>query len=89
MMEAMIGFLSLAFPVLLLLFMLAMERVEEPLRRDSQEQQVQEFLESATPADVDSFVRQGVVGALAARRRRGTLRFTRRRAAAGRSGSDA
>ncbi|MGI8870040.1 MAG: hypothetical protein ACR2F6_14625 [Mycobacteriales bacterium] len=75
----MIGFLALAFPLLLLVFMLAMERVESPLRRESQETQVQEFLESATAADVERYVTEGVAGAIAARRRRSSLRLPRRR----------
>lgn len=80
-MVAMVGFLALVFPVLLLAFVLVMERVESPLRRESEESTVQDFLESASPDDVDTFVREGVASAIAARRRRGPLRLPRRRGA--------
>lgn len=60
----MIGFLVIFFPLLLLGFMLLMERVESPLRRVAVETQVEEFLETARPEEVDAFVREGFTPAL-------------------------
>ncbi|NLV78183.1 MAG: hypothetical protein GXY65_02340 [Rhodococcus sp.] len=60
------------FPVLLMLFALAMERVESRLSRLSvREQEVEEFLDNADHADVATLAREGFPGALA--------RFHRRR----------
>lgn len=53
-----------AFPLALLTLMLLMERVERPLRQVSVGQQVVEFLESARPEEVETFVRQGFAPAL-------------------------
>jgi hypothetical protein len=47
----MIGLLVILFPLLLMAFMLLMERVEE-------------FLETARPDEVDTFVREGFTSAL-------------------------
>jgi len=60
----MIGLLVVLFPLLLLAFMLLMERVEVPLRRAAVETQVEEFLETARPDEVDTFVREGFTSAL-------------------------
>ncbi|CRK54552.1 conserved hypothetical protein [Rhodococcus sp. RD6.2] len=63
------------FPVLLMLFALAMERVEFRLRRLTvREQEVQEFLDKASHADVAALAEEGLPRALARfhlRRRRG------------------
>lgn len=62
------------FPVLLMLFALAMERVESRLSRLSvREEEVEEFLDQASPDDVDALAREGFPGAQARfeRRRRG------------------
>lgn len=60
------------FPVLLMLFALSMERVETRLSRLSvREQEVEEFLDKASPDEVDALAREGFPGALA--------RFHRRR----------
>jgi hypothetical protein len=64
MVPAMIGLLVVFFPLLLLAFMLLMERVEAPLRRVAVETQVEEFLETARPDEVDTFVREGFTSAL-------------------------
>lgn len=64
------------FPVLLMLFALAMERVESRLSRLSvREQEVEEFLDNADHVDVAALAREGFPGALARfhlRRRRGS-----------------
>ena len=69
----MIGFLVLLFPVLLMAFMLIMERIEVPLTRVADERDVQEFLDNANPEELDTLVREGTDSAL--RRFRSRLRF--------------
>lgn len=66
----MIGLLVVFFPLALLAFMLFMERVEAPLRAVADEEQVEDFLDHARPAEVDTFVRFGMRRALEALRRR-------------------
>jgi hypothetical protein len=56
--------LGLLMPVFLLVLMLAMERVEGPLRRESVSDQLESFLESARPDEVETFVTQGYAPAL-------------------------
>jgi len=51
-------------PVLLLLLMLAMERVEGPLRRESVSEQLETFLDTARPEEVETFVTEGYAPAL-------------------------
>lgn len=58
------------FPPLLLAFMLLMERVEGPLRERDEGEQVEEFLETAKPEEVDALVREGFSSALARWRER-------------------
>ena len=73
----MIGFLVLLFPVLLMIFMLVMERIEEPLTRVGLERDVEEFLDHANPAELDTLVREGPVSAMSrfrSRLRLGALR---------------
>ncbi|MGI8666021.1 MAG: hypothetical protein ACR2N4_08320 [Jatrophihabitans sp.] len=60
----MIGFLVLLFPVLLMAFMLIMERIEEPLTRVADERDVVDFLDYANPDELDTFVREGTDSAL-------------------------
>jgi hypothetical protein len=55
----MIGFLVLLFPVLLLIFMLVMERIEEPLTRVALERDVEDFLDHANPEELNAFVEEG------------------------------
>jgi hypothetical protein len=74
----MIGLLVLGFPVLLLLFMLFMGRVEEPLTRVAVEREIEEFLDDATPDELDTFVREGTDSALSRFRQRLGLRRRRR-----------
>ena len=70
---------TLVTPVALLLLMLVMERVERPLRRESIGEQLVDFLETARPDEVETYVSEGFAPALerywgrratAARRRR-------------------
>ena len=56
--------LGLLMPVFLLGLMLAMERVEGPLRRESVSDQLESFLDSARPDEVETFVTQGYAPAL-------------------------
>jgi hypothetical protein len=66
------GLAVVLFPVLLMLFALAMERVEVRLSRLSvREEDVDEFLESASNAEVTALAKTGLPDALA--------RFHRRR----------
>ena len=68
------------FPVLLMLFALAMERVELRLRRLTvPEQEVAEFLEEANTAEVAALARHSVPEALARFQRRRTRRIGLRR----------
>lgn len=55
----MTGLLVVFFPFILLAFMLLMERVESPLRTVAVENRVEEFLDEARPAELDTFVREG------------------------------
>jgi hypothetical protein len=59
-----LGLLALVFPGGLLLLLLAMERVEAPLRVESVGDQLVQFLESARPDEVETFVSQGLGEAL-------------------------
>lgn len=70
----MIGFLVLLFPVLLMIFMLVMEHIEEPLTRVALERDVEEFLDNANPAELDTLVREGPVSAMSRFRSRLRLR---------------
>jgi hypothetical protein len=63
-MSPMLGLLVLLFPLLLLGFMLFMERVEEPLNKVTSERDIEQFLEDANRAELDSFVREGTDSAL-------------------------
>jgi len=60
----MIALLALGFPGVLLVLMLAMERVEAPLRDEAVGDHLVEFLESARPEEVETFVSQGLANAL-------------------------
>jgi hypothetical protein len=71
--------LAVLFPVLLLLLMLLMERVEQPLRVDQIGSDLETFLDSARPEEVETFVTEGFASALD--------RYWRRRRALSRLGS--
>ncbi|GAA3182309.1 hypothetical protein GCM10010531_40700 [Blastococcus jejuensis] len=71
--EEEIGLVALSvilFPPLLIAFLLVMERVEEPLRRPAGPREVAEFLDSATPGEVDTLAHSGLRRALTRWRRR-------------------
>ena len=55
---------ALLLPVLLLFLMLMMERVERPLRIDSISEQLESFLDSARPEEVETYVSEGFAPAL-------------------------
>jgi len=72
------------FPVLLMLFALAMERVEFRLSRLTvREQEVQEFLEEANNAEVAALAKQTMPEALARFQRRRTRGVGQRRSSRG------
>jgi hypothetical protein len=56
--------LGLLLPFALLLLMLTMERVERPLRVDSVSEQLESFLDTARPEEVETFVSEGYAPAL-------------------------
>ena len=55
---------TLLLPLMLLGLMLGMERVERPLRLDSVSDQLEGFLDSARPDEVETFVSEGFAPAL-------------------------
>ena len=55
---------TLLLPLLLLLLMLGMEKVEGPLREDAVSEQLESFLDSARPDEVETFVSEGFGPAL-------------------------
>jgi len=66
----MIGFLVLLFPVVLLGFLLVMERVEQPLDRVAVERDIEQFLDDANAEEIETFVREGTDSALTRFRQR-------------------
>lgn len=56
--------LGLLLPFLLLLLMLSMERVERPLRLDTVSEELENFLDTARPDEVETFVSEGYAPAL-------------------------
>ena len=56
--------LGLLLPLALLGLMLAMERVERPLRVDAVGEQLEAFLDTARPDEVETFVSEGYAPAL-------------------------
>jgi hypothetical protein len=56
----MLGLVALVFPGVLLLLLLAMERVEAPLRVESVGERLVDFLDTARPDEVEMFVSQGL-----------------------------
>jgi hypothetical protein len=67
---AVVALSVILFPPLLIAFLLVMERVEEPLRRPAGPREVSEFLNTATPAEVDTLASSGIRRALFFWRRR-------------------
>lgn len=79
--------LTLAMPLVLLGLMLTMERVERPLGTDSVTDQLEGFLDSARPEEVETFVSEGFAPALERYwRRRRLTRLLPSRARAGSAG---
>jgi hypothetical protein len=74
----MIGFLVLLFPLVLLGFVLLMERVEQPLSRVAVERKIEHLLEDAKYDELDAFVRGGNDSALSRLRQRISLPRRRR-----------
>jgi hypothetical protein len=66
----MVALVVILFPPLLIAFLLVMERVEEPLRRPPSRPEVSEFLESASPEEVELLNTSGIRRALGRWRRR-------------------
>ena len=66
----MVALSVILFPPLLIAFLLVMERVEEPLRRPASPREVSEFLDTATPGEVDTLAASGIRRALSRWRRR-------------------
>lgn len=75
---AMIGFLLLLFPFVLLGFVMLMGRVEEPLSQIAEERDIEHFLDDANADELDVFVREGPESALTRFRARLGLRRLRR-----------
>jgi hypothetical protein len=76
---AVVALSVILFPPLLIAFLLLMERVEEPLRRPASPREVTAFLNTATPAEVDTLATSGI--------RRALGRWRRRRRTRGRTAS--
>lgn len=55
---------TLLFPLMLLTFLLLMERVEQPLREDAVGEQLERFLDTARPDEVETLVSEGFAQAL-------------------------
>ena len=55
---------TLLLPFVLLALLLCMERVERPLRVDSVSDELETFLDSARPDEVETFVSEGFAPAL-------------------------
>jgi hypothetical protein len=67
-----VALIVILFPPLLIAFLLVMERVEEPLRRPTSQGEVEEFLGTATDAEVNTLAHSGIRRAMSrwrARRR--------------------
>jgi len=60
----MIGFVFLLFPLLLLGFVLFMEKVEEPLNKVAVEREMEHFFDDASQDELDTFVNEGTDSAL-------------------------
>lgn len=80
----MLSLLVLLFPLLLMAFMLLMERVEDPLRNGA-DGDVEEFLETAEPDEVDTLVREGFPNAFTRWRVRRRAQLTKLLPLSGRS----
>jgi hypothetical protein len=72
-----VALIVILFPPLLIAFLLVMERVEEPLRRPTGPREVAEFLNTASPGEVDTLATSGIRRAMARWRRRRAARVRR------------
>jgi hypothetical protein len=81
-----IGLLVLLFPVLLLGFMLFMQRVEAPLDRSDSSHDIEDMLDERDPGDMRVLVDEGTDPAL--RRFRSRRRWWRRRRHGGATAPD-
>ncbi len=70
MVPAMFLIAAISFPLVLLGLLLAMERVERPLRTADSGQGLEGFFDNARPDEVSTFVSQGFPAALERYRRR-------------------
>jgi hypothetical protein len=66
--------LTLAFPGVLLALMIAMERVEAPLRGEAIGDDLVDFLDTARPEEIETLVSRGLAPALERYWRRRSLR---------------
>ncbi len=57
-------YLALLFPLVIMALLVAMERVEQPLRVDQLGLDLETFLDSARPEEVETFVSEGFGPAL-------------------------
>ncbi|MDQ1711584.1 MAG: hypothetical protein QOE45_1034 [Frankiaceae bacterium] len=57
-------YLALLFPLAMLAALIGMERVEQPLRTDELGLDLESFLDSARPDEVETFVSEGFAPAL-------------------------
>jgi hypothetical protein len=77
-----VALIVILFPPLLIAFLLVMERVEEPLRRPTSQREVEDFLGTATQAEVGTLAQSGIRRAMSRwrsrRRARGDVRRTPR-----------
>jgi len=74
----MIGFVFIAFPFVLLGFVLLMEKVEEPLSQIAVEREIEHFLDDANADELDAFINEGTDSALSRFRARLGLRSRKR-----------
>ena len=76
----MVALIVILFPPLLIAFLLVMERVEEPLRRPTTQREVEDFLGTATDAEVGTLASSGIRRAMSRwrARRRGRPRTSAR-----------
>jgi hypothetical protein len=75
----MVGFLVVLFPLVLLVFVLLMERVELPMSRGAEdEREIEHFLDDASRDELNTFVKEGTESALARFRHRLRPRLLRR-----------
>ncbi len=72
----MVALIVILFPPLVIAFLLVMERVEESLRRPPNPREVDEFLSTASPGEVQTLANSGIRRAMARwrHRRRGRVR---------------